>query len=178
MEDLVGPDLTVLRYRVSRVRAVWHWWEAHPVYRVQRVIPGNGVTEAIKEPRETRAHQVDFQEPFLCEIEEKDGWRYAMKKIKKGFPPLALVHIWWICNVVRSSQLFFEKASLKSVHNTFFLALETIDVSLSSYRLDIKTVWILLPKRLFSYRFLLDLVPRRERSNLSFYRCYFRKSLR
>lgn len=61
-----------------------------------------------------------------------------MKKIKKGFPPL--LHIWWICNVVRSSQLFFEKASLKSVHNTFFLALDTIDVSLSSYRLDIKTV--------------------------------------
>lgn len=77
MEDLVESDLTVLHYRVSRVKAVWHWWEARPVYRVRRVNPGNGVTVEKQAPRETRARQVDSQEPFLCEkVQQKDGWQW------------------------------------------------------------------------------------------------------
>lgn len=74
-EDLVGPDLTVLYYRVSRVRAVWHWWEAYLAYRAQKVNPVNRVTDSKWASRETRAHQVDFYEPFLCTIPERYGWR-------------------------------------------------------------------------------------------------------
>lgn len=56
-------DLTLQCHcRVSRVRAVQQWRGVPPACRGQRVSPANGVTGAIKAPRETRVHQVDYHE--------------------------------------------------------------------------------------------------------------------
>lgn len=101
-------DLTLQCHcRVSRVRAVRHWRGVPPACRGQRVSPVNGVTGAIKAPRETRVHQVDYYESHPTAAGNRREKRRISaekkKKKKRSCPRLFIIRR--ILSLLRTSYL-------------------------------------------------------------------------